>query len=150
DNDGVHAPKTASGTAKLSQGVHKVTVLFFQGPGGAELDVQIAGPGLGQQSLAGLVAASEKSLEKQAIKPKPVNDPDYIDIQPALAEKGREIFASAGCASCHQMTVAGKTIASTRTAPALDKLKGQGGCIDAAAHKGVPLYGLSAAQRQAL
>src|SRR5207302_8893405 len=95
DNDGVHAPKTASGTAKLSQGVHKVTVLFFQGPGGAELDVQIPGPGLTEQSFAGLVAASAKVLDKPAAKPKPVNDEDYLDVQQALAQKGQTTYVSA-------------------------------------------------------
>src|SRR5439155_10569461 len=145
-----HAPKTASGTAKLTQGVHKVTVLFFQGPGGAELDVQIAGPGLSEQSLAGLVAASEKALDKQAAKPKPVNDEDYLEVQPALAQKGQTIFASAGCANCHELKVAGHTIASTLQPPSLDRLKGESGCLDRAPKPGAAWYGLSPAQRQAL
>jgi len=43
DNDGTHPPKAVSAGVKLTKGVHKVTVDFFQAGGGAELDVFIEG-----------------------------------------------------------------------------------------------------------
>src|SRR5262249_17382816 len=56
DNDGEHATKSASGSVKLTAGIHKVTVAFFQIGGGAELEVTAEGPGLSYQPLGPLVA----------------------------------------------------------------------------------------------
>ena len=47
NNDGIHAPQTRTGKAKLKKGVHAVVLGFFQGGGGAELEVRMAGPGVG-------------------------------------------------------------------------------------------------------
>src|SRR5262249_20151700 len=96
-NDGVHPPQPATRGVKLTKGVHKVVVGFFQVGGGAELDVQVEGPGLPRQGLDGLVAATEAALEKQATRPKK-DDEDFLEIRPALVEKGKALFASAGCA----------------------------------------------------
>ena len=120
---------------------------FFQVGGGAELDVQVSGPGLGQQPLAGLVAATEAALKA---RPKPVKPPDDEDLtlQPALIAKGRALFASAGCANCHQMKIEGKLVEPALNAPALAKLSATGGCLDAAVS--VPHFALSPAQKAAL
>src|SRR5262249_24563789 len=146
NNDGIHAPQAKQGSTRLTRGVHKVTIGFMQGPGGAELDVQIDAPGFGQHNLADLVAVSEASLDRK----RPVKkDEDSFEVQPALVEKGRTLFASAGCASCHQLNEGKGPIASTLSAPALDKFKGEGGCL-AETPKGRPCYSLSIAQRAAL
>jgi mono/diheme cytochrome c family protein len=148
-NDGIHPPTGASGSTKLTAGVHKIVVTFFQGGGGAELDVQVKGPGLPQQPLAALVAATEAGLEKKPESPK-VKTEDDIDIRPALVEKGKGVFASAGCANCHQMGDGAKRIQSTVSAPELNKLKGVGGCLAEKPGKGVPAYALNEYQRTSL
>jgi mono/diheme cytochrome c family protein len=149
DNDGVHAPQTKRGEAKLTKGIHKVVISFFQVGGGAELDVQIDSPGvLAQQPLGDLVAASAEAFDR---KPKPKSDdPDAIEVQPALAAKGKELFALLGCASCHALNDGGKPIASARPAPGLGKLNPESGCLSAKPGKGVPAYGLDDVQRRAL
>src|SRR5947207_4539613 len=145
DNDGIHAPQAKQGSARLAKGVHKIRVGFMQGGGGAELDVQIEAAGCGRHNLGDLVAVSAAALERK----RPVKkDEDSLDVEPALVEKGRALFASVGCASCHQLNESKGVIASTLSAPALSKLKGEGGCL--AEVKGLPRYGLSAAQRAAL
>jgi mono/diheme cytochrome c family protein len=148
DNGGIHAPQSKSGSVKLTKGVHKVVVDFIQAGGGAELAVHIESPGAGQHDLGDLVAATEEGLNKRE-KPK-VDDEDAIDIDPQLVEKGKALFASTGCASCHLMQVAGKLLVSTRTGPALEKLKAEGGCLSATPAAGLPSFGLSAAQRDAI
>jgi mono/diheme cytochrome c family protein len=148
DNDGTHPPTTRRGRVRLTKGVHKATVLFFQGGGGAELDVLIEAPGAGQQNFGDLVAATEKGLER---KPKAKNDdPDALDIQPALVEKGKGLFASLGCANCHTLNDNKKPIVSSRSAPGLRNLDTDKGCLSASPGKGVPVYGLSDLQRKAL
>jgi mono/diheme cytochrome c family protein len=88
-------------------------------------------------------------LEKRATQPRK-DDPDHLEIQPALVEKGRALFASAECAACHTLRAEGKPIASRLTAPALDRLKGERGCLAAAPAQRVPWYALSSGQRTAL
>src|SRR5207248_667752 len=72
-----------------------------------------------------------------------------LAIQPALVEKGKALFASSGCANCHQMKVGGQLVESSLKAPALEALKGEGGCLIGSAGA-VPQFALSAAQTAAL
>jgi mono/diheme cytochrome c family protein len=147
DNDGVHATTTKKGRIRLTRGVHRITVTFFQVGGEAALEAFIDGPGLGYRNLSDIVASSEEALKK---KPKPkTDDPDLLDVKPHLVEKGKALFASLGCAACHIVTDK-KPIASTRTAGALAKLDTRKGCLSPSPQRGVPLYGLSEQQRKAL
>ena len=148
NNDGTHPPQTVTGRVRLTKGVHKVTVLFFQGGGGAELSVQVGAPGSGQHDLGDIVAVSEEALRKKPVVKD--NDPDALDIQPALVEKGRQLFAATGCASCHRLSDGKKPVDSTLTAAPLAKLKPEGGCLADAPGKKSPRYFLSDAQRKAL
>jgi len=150
DNDGVHATKSAQGSIKLVRGNHKVVVGFFQVGGEEVLEVDVAGPGLAQQPLGGLVGSSEESLEKLTSRPHKPDDEDYLDPQPALVAKGKAFFASAGCASCHIMTIDRKPVVATLKAPPLARLKSEGGCLSATPARGLPAYGLSASQGAAL
>ncbi len=149
NNDGIHPPQLRKGRAKLSKGIHKVTVAFFQGGGGAELEALIEAPGFGQHNLGGLVASTEAGLVKKPA-PRPLNDEDAIEIQPALLEQGKALFGSLGCANCHQMTSDKKPIVSILKSPPLAKLSGEGGCLAARPSKGAPWYGLGEVQRKAL
>ncbi|WP_157368608.1 PA14 domain-containing protein [Zavarzinella formosa] len=150
NNDGVHPPQSKSGSKELIKGIHKITVDFFQGGGGAELDVEIEGRNLGRQPLAPLMGATEADVAKKAEAAKTVEkDEDAIPIDKELVAKGKTLFASEGCANCHQLKFDGKLIASTKTVTALDKLKGAGGCLDGTA-KDVPAYSLSDIQKKAL
>src|SRR5262249_30747133 len=74
---------------------------------------------------------------------------DSITIDPALVAKGKAIFASVGCANCHQMNVDKQPIASTLIGPALASMKPAGGCL-ADSPKSVPHFSLSAPQKVAL
>ncbi|HEX5270263.1 MAG TPA: PA14 domain-containing protein, partial [Gemmataceae bacterium] len=151
NNDGIHATATASGEVTLTKGVHTVTVLYFQAGGEIVLDVQVEGPGLGQQPLAPLVAAKPELLEAKPAPPKKPAGDDDLEISPALVEKGKALFATAGCASCHQLQSAGKPLVpASPHAADLAKLKPDGGCLAAAPTKGLPWYALAPAQRAAL
>src|SRR5262249_2713787 len=76
---------------------------------------------------------------------------DDLEISPSLVEKGKALFATAGCASCHQLQTAGKPLVPAPShGPDLAKLKPEGGCLAPTATKGLPWYPLSAGQRSAL
>jgi mono/diheme cytochrome c family protein len=147
-HDGIHPPSTMSGGVKLTKGVHKFVAAVFNGGGGVELDVDIEGPGLGRQPVSSFVFLTPEG--NPGVKPPAGNKDDGpIAVQAPLAEKGRTLFASAGCASCHTLNL-GKKIASTVQATPLAKLAAAGGCLSATPKLGVPYYPLSTAQRAAL
>ncbi len=109
----------------------------------------IEGPGLGRQSLAALLTLTPEGNPKPA-KVANNTDEDDFAIDPALAERGRAVFTSVGCANCHQMNSNGKALASAVSAKPLAKVGTEGGCLAATPAKGVPAYQLSEVQREAL
>ncbi|HTU20266.1 MAG TPA: c-type cytochrome [Gemmataceae bacterium] len=149
-NDGVHPPSTVSQAVKLTKGTHKLTAGVFNAGGGVELHVDIEGPGLGRQDLAPLVTLTPEGNPKPTVKPVDPNEEDDFALKPELAAKGRELFASVGCASCHPLSDGGKAIASNLKASPLDKLGGTSGCLATEPAKGLPHYALNTAQRGAL
>lgn len=143
DCDGIHPHQTVQGRKVLGAGQHQVVVEYFQGGGEATLEVQIKGPGLPQQPLSGLLSLDAK--------PKPPTDeqPSFV-IVPELVAKGKELFASMGCASCHVMNVDGQRIASSLQAKPLVEVRPDSGCLAEHVSGNHPRYGLNAAQRAAL
>ena len=146
-NDGIHPAGESSGAVRLAAGMHRFVVDYFDGGGQTELGVEYEGPGLGRQEVGPAL-----TLKPEAPKPadpaksaEPAFSPD-----PALAAKGRGLFGSLGCASCHQLNDGGKPIESKVEAPGLAALRAGVGCLGPAAAKGVPRFGLDKAQRAAL
>jgi len=145
DNDGIHAPEPKSGKTELTkEEPHKVVVEFMNASLGAELKVEISGRGLNDQPLGAHVAGTAASLEKKTVVDAP-DDPESIQIKPELVEKGKLLFASTGCANCHQLAIDKKPIVSTLTTLPLAKLR-QGGCATEKPAKGLPDYQLSGKQ----
>ena len=149
DNDGIHPNTTREGTAELKSGLHKVEVWYFQGGGEDELALTVQGRHLQLVDIGQVLVASEKDLATQAAA-RTEPDADTIVPDPALAKEGRTLFASLGCAQCHQLKEGGKAIASGLKAPGMTALKAEGGCLAEAPKAGLPRYSLNAAQRVAL
>ena len=142
DNDGIHPNQSKAGRVRLTQGRHQVVVLYFQGSGEAELDVEYEGPGTSRRSLASALIPPEGS-KPATIAPRFVPDP-------AKVEKGRALFASIGCASCHQLKQDGRAIEARAGSKALADLKGDSGCLASEPPPGVPDFDLAPRQRAAL
>lgn len=140
DNDGVHAETEAKGRHSFSEGWYPVIVDYFQAGGEVLLEVDLEGNGLKRQPLSAWVSLTPD---------KPPVDTGFT-VDPELANKGRQWFASLGCASCHTLRREGQKVASTLTAKAWRELKEPGGCLSEKPASTVPRYGLSARQRRAL
>lgn len=149
-NDGVHPPSVVTEKVHLSKGTHKLTAFFFNAGGGAELRVDIQGPGLSRQDVAPRLLMNPEGNPKRTVKPVDPKEDDDFALQPELAAKGRELFASIGCANCHQLKIDGKTIVSTLKASPLNKLHSENGCLSADPAKGLRMYSLNSAQRRAV
>jgi mono/diheme cytochrome c family protein len=141
DNDGIHAPTEKSGKVTLKAGKHAFVVEFFEGGGGEELRVEVEGAGMKRTNLNELLAAPEKKVVVDASQPFVVNE--------QLAAKGKQIFMSAGCASCHQLKQNGQQLASSVKAAPFKDLKLEGGCLNEKPAKS-PAFALNAMQKKAI
>jgi mono/diheme cytochrome c family protein len=142
DHDGIHPPSEKSGRVKLTAGKHAVTVEYFEQAGGEELRVELEGPDLKRCHVNEVLATPEPVASADAPQP--------WRVDAALAAKGKEIFATAGCASCHQLEQEGQALASSLKAPNLQSLKGAGGCLSEQPSSKSPHFAVSAAQRTAI
>ena len=95
DNDGVHGGTEVAGTRELKAGKYLLTVTYFEASGGEELAVTWEGPGFGKRKI------DAKSLSRGAFVAKDVAAAAAFAADPALVAKGRELFQSLRCASCH-------------------------------------------------
>jgi len=139
-NDGHHPYTVKTGKIKLSPGAHPLAVDYMQAGGEWKLTVEYKGPGIPKQPVAGVVTATKEP-------PKPENG---FELDPALVAKGRELFATVGCASCHQLKVKGKAVQSRLAAKPLDELNIGRGCTAVAPTKNAPHFRLSTRQQNAI
>lgn len=143
ENGGVHPHSMKTGKKVLDVGFHAVTVDYFQGGGEWTLDVEISGVGLKQQSIASFISIEPKDAE-------PTVKSSGFAIDQSLVEKGRGLFATIGCASCHQMKTGEKSLNSELKTKPLAELNAAAGCLAESVTGKAPRYGLNAKQRTAL
>lgn len=146
ESDGIHPPGDKEGKSTLKAGVHKVTVDYFDAGGGVELTSSFR-PNSNSpwQSLASAVT----------LTPEPPKKSDNgFRVDPELAEMGKKLFVSTGCASCHELKQGKETLASKEPVTAFAKLQAGRGCL---AEKPatdplqtIPHYNFTTAQRNAL
>lgn len=141
DNDGIHPQTEEKGRHSFTEGWHPVVVDYFQGGGEIHLEVEVDGNGLKRQPLSALVSLSTD---------KPPHEETRWSVDPEKAARGRQLFASLGCAACHSLRIDGKPLAPGSKAKPWKELTQPGGCLAEPPAAGVPRYGLSGPQRGAL
>lgn len=139
-NGGVHPHQVKEGRMPLDAGWHKLVVEYFQGGGEWTLDLEIAGGGINRQPVAGLVSLTKETTDAK---------PGFVR-NAELAEKGKALFSSLGCAACHQLKDGDRKLESQIAAKPLAELKGTTGCLAESPAGQSPRFGLSTVQRSAL
>ena len=140
DNAGDHAPEEKSGTIQLSAGAHPITVTFYNNGAGYELRVLWQPPGGTRQTIpANLLSHMGQPMI-------PVGS-EVFARDGTKVEKGKALFASLGCAACHEHS---EVPATKPTAKAFAEMSASGGCLDENVKPGLPNYHLSSEQRAAL
>ncbi|MBW8885395.1 MAG: c-type cytochrome, partial [Planctomycetia bacterium] len=140
-NDGVHPFEQKRKKVKMTGGSHAVVVEYFEQQGEESLQVDFEGPGMVQQPLATLLTTPAKQ--------NPAIVTERFEVNLTKAAKGRELFASLGCAACHTLKIDGSPVAAKNTAPPLAQLTSSRGCLEPQSKK-TPRYALSNGQRSAL
>ncbi len=155
DNNGIHARETREKSIELTAGMHAIRVTYIQGGGEWNLDLEYEGPDLPRQSAERAFYLDESGVRA------PVETPEALarfDFDPSLVQRGRELFASLGCASCHDLQRDGGRIASLVQAKPLAECAPGAGCLASESDEVVrpvpaspiPQNDLSLEQRQAL
>jgi mono/diheme cytochrome c family protein len=147
DNNGIHPFQQKRKRVKMAAGLHTVAVEYFEQSGDEALQVDFEGPGMPQMPLASLLSAP--ATTKGTASP-----PEEFTVDPAKAAKGKEHFATLGCAACHSLKQNGETIAPSNKALALASLNrtrtaSAGDCLAEATRK-APRYALSLRQKESL
>lgn len=122
--DGVHPYEVHTGKEVLTKGMHAIRVDYTQGGGEAELTLEYEGPGTPRQDINRAL-----SLTEAGPPPEIASDTPGFQFDPELVEKGRSLFQSIGCASCHQFKEQGQLVQSLVKAPALKDLNPTQGCL---------------------
>tara|TARA_R110002073_G_scaffold60209_8_gene151208 strand:- start:2762 stop:6358 length:3597 start_codon:yes stop_codon:yes gene_type:complete len=142
ENDGVHPPTTATGSIKLSEGQHKLTLKFLQKGGGAEVSLEFEDKEFGWTPVESVIIDPENPVALDFL-------PSKYGPDPSLAQTGQQIFQSVGCANCHQF----KGTAATLVAKPLKQLDLTRGCLAddvSATPQGVVDFELNNTQRAAI
>ena len=143
NNDGTHGNATKSGKIRLASGRHPIRVTYFNKGGPFGLSVEYDGPGVKKQPIPHdrLVGANDDT---------PLRVEKKLSLDASLVAKGKTLFATTGCASCHQLGGKHAAVASKIAAPNLDGLKAAAGCVSGKAAAGRPSYHLSPQQTASL
>jgi mono/diheme cytochrome c family protein len=146
DVDGTHPHTEASGRTKLTAGPHPIRVEYFQSGGEWTLTLQFESKDLGRQEVSPFVTPTREPPPA----PKSADDSGFVP-RPELADAGRKLFTSAGCASCHPLKAGNENVASDLKARPFRELSNPtAGCLADSPAKGLPNFRLSTRQRQAL
>jgi cytochrome c553 len=148
DADGVHPHSESSGSVYLSRGMHPLRVDYFQGGGETTVSLEYEGPGVPRQDANRSISLTNNPPRLRQIQ----RQPSGFEVDAGLAEQGRKLFTTVGCASCHDLHEGGRKFASTLAAPALKALKPAAGCLaeNRPASKQIPDFELSSYQRAAI
>lgn len=119
NNDGIHAEQTRSIKLSLKRGVHPIRIEFFQGGGGAALEVDVIAPALGAIELARMLFDPDNPTPSELVPSKFTGCPELVD-------RGRELFKTSGCVNCHAF---GTDLRASVRPPGLAALDVTKGCL---------------------
>lgn len=139
ENDGIHPNVTKSGTFELQPGVYPVRFEWFNFEGGAELDVRVKDPLLGEMKLREMISDG-KSASEPLLASRFAPDANAV-------ESGGRLFQSAGCVSCHKFA---STLATVREIPELANVRLDRGCLANSVSRPAVDFHLSPRQKSAI
>lgn len=158
DVDGIHPHSVKQGAIRLSQGVHAVRVDYFEQAGEESLTLEVQPP-RGSRMDASLLLTLHADGTPVEAPPRDVPAGQLVfERNPALVDKGRELFVSFGCVNCHEMRMRDEQLTGTRSIE-LARLQSDRGCLGTGGTEAakrtestlpVPDFALAPAQQRAI
>lgn len=150
NNDGVHAFMSVRGAKTLEASVYPIRVEYAQTGGERKLTLDFEGPGVPKQPAVDAIYLTRDATRAETREVEESHEEGPFRPDPQLAEKGRQLFASLGCANCHQKKDGDAAIASTKTARSLAGLSSGKGCLAESPTAPAVNYGLTERQRDSI
>lgn len=143
NNDGEYSDTERKGSIQLKKGDHPIMVGWFNGGGDASLEVFYEGPGMSKQPIP------NAALSRFGRPMIPLNEEKFV-LNPEKAGRGKQLFTSLGCASCHQLN--NEAVMALSDVKPLANLvpKTSDGCLSDQIKNGLPQFHLNESQRLAL
>ncbi len=149
-NGGVHPHTVKSESVRLTAGVHPIAVDYAQVGGEWTLELEYEGPGVPRQSIETALFLKEGVQPAPAKTPPAVKKQKRFVFEPGLVEKGRTLFTSFGCSTCHQLQQGGQRLPPLDRFPPLRLVDSLKGCLADHPSGKAPDFALTNTQRQAL
>ncbi len=139
ETDGIHPATTKAKTIELTEGLHPISLQYFQGGGEIVLNLEVEDPELGWIDVSSML-----------MNPNAKEREDYLPSawtpEESLTESGREYFHSTGCAQCHAF----QKEQPSRMGKPLVELNASRGCLAEEVTKEALNYELTPNQRAAI
>lgn len=154
DTDGIHPLSMVEKTGRFEErDVHTVRLDYFEAAGDEELVVLMGRQGSPLEDFASLLQLSPNA-DSGADDQKNAAPAARFRVDSRLVSQGRELFASLGCANCHELKQGDQPVRSTLAARPLEQVNPQAGCLSphpvSAPQRPLPRYDLVARQRRDL
>jgi len=137
DNGGEHAPTEKMGSVELTEGRHAIELTFYNNGAGYELRVLWQIPGARRTEIP------SDALSHLGQPMLPLEGENFVR-DGSKAEKGKALFASLGCAACHEHA---EVKALAVAAKSFQQLGATGGCLDERVKTGLPDFHFNVEQR---
>ena len=136
ENGGIHPAQERSGTVTLALGEHAFELVYFDGGGNTELQVEWKPPGSVRSAIPPTV------LGHLGQPMRPLGEaPFTVDF--GKAARGKELFRQLNCAACHQLDAPG-----TPARPLMElRARKPAGCLTDHPKPGVPKFEITNRQR---
>jgi len=133
----------------LAKGVHKIRVEYVEAFGEQHLTLEVQGRGILRQPIEAWLRRTPE--EAASGSPMPAAEGGFV-ADATLADEGRRLFGSLGCAACHRKVENDKPLASTLEAKPLKDLNAARGCLadSSSAKTSAPQFDLSPTQKAAI
>ena len=130
DNDGIHPHSVRSERVRLERGMHPIRVEYQQQGGEQSLSLEYEARGVPRQDAFSIIGLTDDPASVPAAQTivDPADEGTFV-FDESLVARGRELFASVGCANCHELSSRGGRIDSSLTAKPLAELNLAEGCL---------------------
>lgn len=129
DNDDIHPHQVRSDEIELDAGMHAIRVDYMQGGGEWTLELDYEGPGVPRQPADLAISLTDMGKERGQDSEVGGQGRNKFVFDPSQVEQGRELFATLGCANCHELRQGDKAIESKLVAKPLNECNPSEGCL---------------------
>ncbi|HVC98058.1 MAG TPA: family 16 glycoside hydrolase [Pirellulales bacterium] len=147
DCDGAHPHQVRSNSAALAKGLHPIRVDYMQGGGEWTLELEYEGPEIPRQPADLLCRLTEQMPPE--VPQTPWDSKEFV-FDASQVEKGRELFASLGCAACHALKQGDQPLVAFAAPRPLADCDPAKGCLAGAPARPVVDFALGQVQRESL